>query len=116
MKFLANENIPFPSIDFLLKSGLDIISVARLYSGITDEKVIQLAIQQDRTIITMDSDYGELIYRIGYKPVAGVLFFRIKKYQPNEIGFILLELLEKNIDFRNKLVVVDENSIRERRF
>jgi len=65
MKFLANENIPFPSIDFLLESGQDIISIARKYPGVTDEEVMQLAIDQNRTIITLDSDYGELIFKMG---------------------------------------------------
>jgi predicted nuclease of predicted toxin-antitoxin system len=116
MKFLANENIPFPSIDFLLESGQDIISIARKYPGETDEKVIQLAIEQNRTIITLDSNYGELIFKIGFKPAAGVLYFRLKKYQPSEVGIVVLELIEKSIDFSNKLIVVDENTIRERRY
>jgi predicted nuclease of predicted toxin-antitoxin system len=36
--------------------------------GISDEEVIELSIRQNRIIITFDSDYGELVFKHGYKP------------------------------------------------
>lgn len=116
MRFLANENIPFPSIDFLLESGIEIISIAREFPGISDEEVIEIAISTERTIITLDSDYGDLIFRLGYKPAKGVLYFRLKQYQPIEIGEVLLEIIDQKIEFESKLIVVDKNSVRERKY
>lgn len=116
MRFLANENIPFPSIDFLLQSGIDVISIARQFPGITDEEVIEIAISTNRTIITLDSDYGDLIFRLGYKPAKGVVYFRLKQYQPIDIGKILLEIMNQEIEFESKLIVVDKNSVRERKY
>ncbi len=63
MKFLANENLPLPSVAFLRKENIDIISIAEQRPGITDEEVMKIAIAEQRTIITHDSDYGELIYK-----------------------------------------------------
>jgi len=38
MKFLANENFPFPSIKFLRNKGFDVISISEELSGISDKK------------------------------------------------------------------------------
>jgi hypothetical protein len=43
MKFLANENYPFPSIKILRANGYDIKSIAEENFGITDAEVIEIA-------------------------------------------------------------------------
>ena len=55
-KFLANENIPLASILRLRKEGFDIASVSLDAPSITDREVIQIAIEENRTIITFDRD------------------------------------------------------------
>ena len=63
MKFLANENIPLTSVQFLREEGYDIIVVGIEFASSLDSEVMQLAIEENRTIITSDSDYGELIFK-----------------------------------------------------
>ena len=71
---LANENIPYPTIGFLRDKGINVLAIADDHRGIDDKQVMQLAINEGRTIITHDSDYGELIFKYGLKPAAGVIF------------------------------------------
>ena len=63
MKLLANENFPLDSIRLLFQQGFDIKSIGIDYSGITDREVMQIAIKEQRTILTFDRDYGELIFK-----------------------------------------------------
>lgn len=77
---------------------------------------MDIAIKEQRTILTHDSDYGELIFKHGYKPVKGVVYFRLSKFTPEEPAEILLELIELNYFFENRLTVIDANSIRERMY
>lgn len=63
MKFLANENVPIASVNYLKSIGFDVTSIGVDDPGIADEHVMKLAVEQDRTIITYDSDYGELIFK-----------------------------------------------------
>jgi predicted nuclease of predicted toxin-antitoxin system len=86
MRFLANENIPFPSIKYLRKLNIDITSITEIRSGISDEEVMKIAIDDNRTIITLDSDYGELIFKYGFKPKEGVIYFRLLELEPEEVG------------------------------
>jgi predicted nuclease of predicted toxin-antitoxin system len=116
MKFLANENFPAPSINELRDNQIDILSIAEQNSGITDEAVMKIAIDEQRTIITHDSDYGELIYKLGYKPEAGVVYFRIYNFEPDNPGKILLDLINKNFKFTNSLTVISESAIRQRSY
>ena len=43
MRFLANENFPFPSIKILKEAGYHVTSVSELYPGISDFDVIDRA-------------------------------------------------------------------------
>jgi predicted nuclease of predicted toxin-antitoxin system len=62
-KYLANENVPFSSITYLKSKGYDIKAIGVDDPSITDEQVMRIAIDENRTIITYDSDYGELIFK-----------------------------------------------------
>jgi predicted nuclease of predicted toxin-antitoxin system len=116
MKFLANENLPFPSIEFLRNNNVDIISIAEQHPGISDEEVMEIAINDQRTIVTHDSDYGELIYKRGYKPTAGVVYLRIYGFEPEDQGKILLDLINRNLKFENSFTVISKGAIRQRSY
>ncbi|MGK7391080.1 MAG: DUF5615 family PIN-like protein [Candidatus Cyclobacteriaceae bacterium M2_1C_046] len=116
MKFLANENFPAPSIEVLRNNQIAVLSIAEENHGISDEEVMKIAINEQRTIITHDSDYGELIYKLGYKPQGGVIYFRIYNFEPDDPGKILLDLINRNFEFNNSLTVISEGAIRQRSY
>ena len=72
MKLLANENFPLKSILYLRSKGFDISSIGTDNPSIQDHEVMTIAIEEDRTILTFDRDYGELIFKQNYKPQKGV--------------------------------------------
>lgn len=116
MKFLADENFPGPSVSILREKQIDVKWIAETAPGIPDEDVINLSNDEDRVILTHDSDYGELIYRVGHRPKSGVIYFRLSAFKPSDPGNILIEILKSYSSFTGRLVVIDGNSIRERRF
>ena len=77
---------------------------------------MQIAINENRTIITFDRDYGELIYKYGFRPSAGVIYLRMQNYQPEEPAELLLNLLNNtSVEFAGLFTVADEKSIRQRK-
>ena len=117
MKLLANENFPYKSIYYLKEKGFDIISIGMDNPSITDADIMKIAIKEERTILTFDRDYGELIFRQNYKPQKGVVYLRLDKYQPHEPGLIIEEIItNKKIDLNRALTVVDKNGIRQRKY
>lgn len=116
MKFLANENFPYSSIFILRDAGYDIVSIGMENASITDEQVMQIAIRENRTILTFDKDYGELIFRHNYKPKSGVIFFRLHTFSPDLPAKIILDLIATNeFNPSNGLIVIDGEGIFRRR-
>lgn len=60
---------------FLAEKGYDIIHIGLEFPSVSDEEVIEIAIKQNRIILTFDSDYGTLVFQKGYKPL-GVIYLR----------------------------------------
>ncbi|MBN3035579.1 MAG: DUF5615 family PIN-like protein [Bacteroidales bacterium] len=117
MKLLANENFPFQSVRILRDAGYDITAAGTDFSGRLDNEIIEIAQRENRTILTFDKDYGELIFRKGYRPQAGVIFMRWDDFQPEEPGRYLIELFKsKQIQFEGFLTVVSVGTIRQRKF
>jgi len=117
LKLLANENVPLSSVTYLKSQGFDITAIGVDHSGISDEQVMEIAIADNRTIVTYDSDYGELIFKHGYKPDAGVIFIRSQPVDPLETSRILQRLAETpGLSFKRTLTVVDSNSLRQKKY
>ncbi|MFB0561075.1 MAG: DUF5615 family PIN-like protein [Candidatus Lokiarchaeia archaeon] len=63
MKFIANENIPLKTIESLRNSGVNVLSIKNYGFGLKDEEVIKIAVKEHRILITLDKDFGELVFR-----------------------------------------------------
>ena len=115
MKFLANENFPATSYKILKSQNLDIEHIGESNMGISEEEVMKTSIKEQRIIITFDSDYGELVFKYGYKPV-GVIFLRIKEFSPDFPAQLLGKLvIEEKLEVEGRFTVIDENQIRQRK-
>jgi predicted nuclease of predicted toxin-antitoxin system len=117
MKLLANENFPLASVEYLLNVGFDIIAIGIEHPSTKDNHVMDIAIRQERTILTFDRDYGELIFKYNNHPPKGVIYLRLEIYQPNDPGKLIEELVQrKSLEFERALTVVDKNGIRQRKY
>lgn len=117
MKFLADENVPQQSVRLLRQSGFDVKSVGVEFSGVTDEAVLNLAIREKRTILTFDRDYGELIFKYGYKPGQGVIYYRIFGFKLEEPARLLIKILNaQGLEFTQRISVIESETIRQRKY
>ncbi len=106
MKLLANENFPLKGILYLRSKGFDVSSIGTDNASIQDHIVMDTAINENRTILTFDRDYGELIFKHNYRPQKGVIYLRLDEYEPDEPGRLIEELVnKKEFDFDNALTV-----------
>lgn len=115
MKFLANENFPYPSVIELRQTGYDVKSVLDISPSISDEAIMQIAINENRAILTFDRDYGELVFKKGYRPPSGVIYFRIEDYLPQQPAHLLIDFLKQQPELNNMFTVIHESLIRQRR-
>ncbi len=68
MRFLADENFPVPSIRRLRAAYHDVAAIIEDSPGVEDTVVLARAVSEGRYLLTLDRDYGELIFRRGFAP------------------------------------------------
>lgn len=76
MKLVADEGIEKSIVERLRRDGHNVIYVAELAPGLSDEAVLVLASGEKALLLTADKDFGDLVFRQG-KASAGVLLVRL---------------------------------------
>jgi len=75
MRFLADESCDYALVRALRADGHDVLAVSELSPRAKDSIVINLAIDENRILLTEDSDFGQLVFAHGLKKVS-VIFMR----------------------------------------
>jgi len=113
--FLANENFPRPGTIILRDNGFPVKSIQEDSPGISDEEVIQIALEMDLIILTFDRDYGELIFRYAKENPPAVVFFREKGMGPGFAALSLINLLKNTeLTLPGAFTVIEDKNIRQR--
>jgi predicted nuclease of predicted toxin-antitoxin system len=90
IKFLVDVNIGRSVEEWLLANGYDMKAVRDINPRMLDRDILKIAVSENRMVITMDRDFGELVYNSGM-PHSGVLLLRLEDATANE----KVEILEK---------------------
>lgn len=75
MRLLADESCDFSVVRTLRAAGHDVVAVAEVALGATDDAIIDLARGERRVLITEDKDFGQLVFAAA-KSTSGVIFVR----------------------------------------
>ena len=85
MRILADENMLAEAVAFLRAAGHDVRWAAETNPSDADPNLLELATAEERTLITFDSDFGDLVHRDHQPAPYGVLFFRIIDDVPRSV-------------------------------
>jgi predicted nuclease of predicted toxin-antitoxin system len=97
---------------WLIAQGHDVFSVYDEARGVSDDEVIQKAWAEDRIIITIDKDFGDLIFRDRH-PHKGVILLRLNdERSPAKIAVMKALLETANVELENRFVVATEHTVR----
>jgi len=115
MKFLADEGVDEPIVDLLRSTGFDIHYVLETNRGADDDKVLQIANEESRVLLTQDKDFGEMVYRL-QKTHLGIILIRLKEQTAAEkaelVNYVLVEYGDK---LKKAFTVIQPTSIRIRK-
>lgn len=75
MRFLADESCDGCMVRALQEAGHDVVAVAEAHQGTDDTRVIELAVDAERILITEDKDFGQLVHAAGHGH-GGVILLR----------------------------------------
>jgi predicted nuclease of predicted toxin-antitoxin system len=114
VRFLIDECVSPRLGELLIETGHDVTSVSRDYpTGIADETILELAVQEDRIVVTGDLGFGELVVHQG-APNRGVVLLRVQSGNLKAESDALRRVIDAFPDGIDDLVVVDERRIRVR--
>ncbi len=61
MNFLADENVDSPVVQRLRDDGHEVLYVAEMDPGVSDEEVLAAANDKNALLLKADKDFGELV-------------------------------------------------------
>ncbi|MGH8717874.1 MAG: DUF5615 family PIN-like protein [Burkholderiales bacterium] len=100
---------------WLGERGLDIKAARDIDPEMSDKDMLDLAVRESRMVITMDEDFGELVYNSGL-PHAGVLLLRLEDASGPEKAKIIERIVNTHSDkLANKFCVFQNDRLRIRK-
>lgn len=112
MKFLVDECTGPRVTHWLLEKGHDVFSVYEEARGADDNWIINKANTENRIIITVDKDFGELVFRKG-ESHKGIILLRLENQRAenkiNKIDDLLKNYSDK---IKDNFIAVTEDTIR----
>jgi predicted nuclease of predicted toxin-antitoxin system len=114
MRFLADENFPGHAVRLLRENHFDVSWVSEAGPGAADEVVLETSRRQMLTLLTLDRDFGELVFHRGLPAECGVILFRLETNSPEMFAAFVLEILSSRSDWSGFFTVATNDRIRMR--
>lgn len=115
-RFLADGGVDFRLVIALRERGYGVRSVAEESPSISDEKVLQIAVEGDVVLLTEDKDFGEMVFRRGLT-LPGVLLIRLHGLKGIEKVRLVQAAFENHAEeFRGAFSVLNDKAVRIRKF
>lgn len=109
MRLLADRNVPLALVRELRARGHDVAPEDDPEA--LDEDVLRRARRERRIVLTLDKDFGELVFLRRASP-PGVILLRLRIPGPDGLVRAVTSALESHTDWEGSFSVVEERRIR----
>lgn len=114
VRFIADEGVE-KEIVLALRKKFDVLYIAEAMQSAADDQILRKANEENRILITLDKDFGELVYRLN-QVHTGVVLCRVQSMPIQEAVMLVVETIEKyGTDLRGAFTVIQPKNIRIRR-
>ena len=100
VRFLVDVGVGKGIERYLREDGYDTKAVRAIDPRMEDEEIIRTAVTENRMVITMDKDFGELVYHSSMEH-SGVLLLRLEDATGTEKLQVIKHIM-KNYSYRIK--------------
>jgi predicted nuclease of predicted toxin-antitoxin system len=112
VNFLADESVDFPIVKSLRDNNFIVDYISEIKPGISDEKVLKLARQKSRILITADKDFGDLIYRSN-KISEGIILYRLSGMPNHMKAELVVSIINTHIsELQGSFTVITKDHTR----
>lgn len=115
MRWLADENVPASAVRALRADGHDVVWATEADPGSNDLAVLGRARLEARILLTLDRDFGELVFLRGALAPPGLVFVRMVPPDAMRLVTALRWLVSgAGVPIEGKFVVLDADGARFR--
>jgi predicted nuclease of predicted toxin-antitoxin system len=112
MKFLIDECVGHGIAQWLREQGHDAVSILEVSPGISDDMVLSKAFNEARILVTMDKDFGDIVFRSN-KDHCGIILLRVSNWRSEHKIRILSNILSHHMhELESNFIVATEQSVR----
>lgn len=115
LKLLFDVGVSKKAEIYFRENGFDVFAVRDINPYLTDKDILELAVKEERLVITMDKDFGELVFN-SKEVHSGVLLLRMEdagwKQKINVLSEIFLNYSE---DIKGSFSVYQDKKLRIRK-
>ena len=109
LKYLTGENIDVELLEFLREQGFDVFDIKEAgFFRLSDRKILEMAHEEQRVVISQDSDFGTLIFRDSV-PFWGIIYLRPGHASPDTHVQTMKTILETDPALSLPFLIVGEN-------
>lgn len=107
-KFITDENIQGQVVEHLITSGYNIFDIKKEgLNTVSDDEILELAIEKHRIILTQDSDFGTSFFQSGFQ-LTGIIYLRPGHVNSQDVIKIIDTLFNQNIEIDIPFIIVGE--------
>ena len=116
MNLLADESVERQIVERLRQDGHEVLYVAEMEPGISDDLVLEKANQNSALLLTADKDFGELIFHQNRLNASGIVLLRLAGMtSESKAELVAAFFREHKEDLSQTFIVISQGSIRIRR-
>jgi predicted nuclease of predicted toxin-antitoxin system len=114
MRFLIDESVGIDVTLYLRSVGHDVRAIAELAPQTSDSDILAWAVQEQRIVITINKDFGELVFRSG-QAHRGVILFRLRdENAANQVQLLAAAVSQYASHLSGRFTVISETGVRIR--
>lgn len=72
------------------------------------------ALREQRVLVTLDKDFGEIAFRKGLPATSGIVLLRVSPPLPAQVAKLATRLFSGETCFQGEFIVADEKRLRRR--
>ena len=97
LKFLVDMGVGIKVEQWLIASNYDVKTVRTIDPKLPDQTILQIASEENRIVVTMDKDFGEMVFRAS-QAHTGVLLLRLDEATSDEKVRVVAEIIQQHGD------------------
>ncbi|HEX8258357.1 MAG TPA: DUF5615 family PIN-like protein [Allosphingosinicella sp.] len=97
MKFLADENLHPLVVQHLRSLGFEVEWIKEAGPGALDEEILSRPDIAQLVLVTLDRDFGDLIFSRGFPAPRAILYSRLSRANPQAIAERIADLVERGL-------------------